>query len=60
MNRMRASRGDVAKSTAGNANLQKMMAQTKFVSLLKRAGQVITGEQIAALNETLQSIPKKK
>lgn len=58
MDRVHSSRGDVAKSTAHNANLQKMLRGMKFESLLKQAGKVISGEQIVELNCTLQSIKK--
>lgn len=58
MDRVHSSRGDVAKSTAHNANLQKMLRGMKFESLLKQAGKVIGGEQIVELNCTLQSIKK--
>ncbi|MCM1233175.1 MAG: glycoside hydrolase family 2 protein, partial [Ruminococcus flavefaciens] len=38
MDKVHASRGDVAKSTSHNANLQKMLRGMKFESLLKQAG----------------------
>lgn len=53
-----ASRGDVATATAGNANLQKMLAGMRFESLLKQAGDAVTAEQIRALNRMLQQIKK--
>lgn len=53
-----ASRGDVAKSTAGNANLQKMMAGMSLQSLLKQAGDAVKPEQIKQLNAMLQQIKK--
>ena len=53
-----ASRGDVAKSTSGNANLQKMMAGMSLQSLLKQAGDAVKPEQIKALNAALQQIRK--
>ncbi len=53
-----ASRGDVAKSTAGNANLQKMMAGMKLESLLKQAGDAVAPEQVKALNAALQKVKK--
>lgn len=53
-----ASRGDVAKSTAGNANLQKMMAGMSLQSLLKQAGDAVTPEQAQQLNAALQCIKK--
>ena len=58
MTKIRSSRGDVAKSTAQNANLQKMMAGMRFESMLKQAGKAVTGEEIAALNRKLQKIRK--
>ncbi len=58
MDRVHSSRGDVAKSTANNANLQKMLRGMKFEGLLKQAGKVINGEQIVELNQTLQNIQK--
>ena len=58
MDRVHSSRGDVAKSTANNANLQKMLRGMKFEGLLKQAGKVISGEQIVELNRTLQAISK--
>lgn len=53
-----ASRGDVAKSTSGNANLSRMMAGTKLQSVLKSVGDSITPEEIKALNAALQTIKK--
>lgn len=53
-----ASRGDVAKSTSGNENLQKMMASMSLQSLLKQAGDAIPPEQVKALNAALQQIKK--
>ncbi len=58
MDQVHASRGDVAKSTSKNANLQKMLRGMKFESLLKQAGKVIGGEQIVELNRALQAIKK--
>jgi beta-galactosidase len=54
-----ASRGDVAASTEGNANLEKMMAGMKIQSLLKQAGDAVKPEQIKQLNEALQQIKKQ-
>ena len=59
MTRVRSSRGDVAKSTANNANLQKMLRGMKFEGVLKQAGKVISGEEIVELNRVLQAIPKR-
>lgn len=53
-----ASRGDVAASTNGNANLEKMMAGMKIQSLLKQAGDAVKPEQIRELNAALQQIKK--
>lgn len=54
----RAKRGDVASATAGNANLEKMLAGLSFESILKQAGPAIKPEQIQSLNEALQKIKK--
>ncbi len=54
-----ASRGDVAKSTGDNKALQQMMAGLSFESLLKKAGaNVISPEQVRAINDALQQIKK--
>lgn len=58
MEKARASRGDVAKSTQGNKNLQKMMAGMTLESILKQAKGAITAEQIKELNDALQQIRK--
>ena len=58
MQAARASRGDVASATAGNANLERMMAGMTLQSLLKQAGPAIKPEQIHALNAALQQIKK--
>lgn len=58
MQQASASRGDVAKSTEGNENLQKMMAGMKVQNLLKQAGDAIKTEQIRQLNAALQKIKK--
>lgn len=60
MRQASASRGDVAASTQGNANLQKMMAGMTVLSLLKQAGDAVKPEQIKALNDALQQIKKSK
>ncbi len=59
MQKMIASRGDVAKSANQNANLQKMMAGMSFESLLKKAGDAIPPEVSKQLNEQLQKIKKQ-
>ncbi len=58
MQTARASRGDVAATTAGNANLERMMAGMTLQSLLKQAGTAIKPEQIQALDAALQQIKK--
>lgn len=60
MEKARASRGDVAQSTAGNQNLQKMMAGMSLESLLKQAKGAVTAEQIKELNTALQQIKKEE
>lgn len=60
MEAARATRGDVAAATAGNASLEKMMAGMSLQSLLKQAGPAIGQEQIRSLNAALQKIPKDK
>ena len=59
MEKLHASRGDVAKSSGQNANLQKMMARMTMASLLKQAGNV-PQELVRAFNAALQEIPKAK
>ncbi len=54
----RASRGDVASATAGNKNLERMMAGMSLQSLLKQAGPAIKPEQIQSINAALQQIKK--
>jgi beta-galactosidase len=58
MDAAKASRGDVAKATDGNKNLERMMAAMTLQSLLKQAGPAIKPEQIQSLNAALQQIPK--
>ncbi len=58
MEQASASRGDVAKSTAGNQNLMRMMAGMSLESLIKQAGDAVTPEQIKALNDSLQQVKK--
>lgn len=58
MQQAAASRGDVAKSTQGNKNLENMMAGMKLQSLLKQAGDAVTPEQVRGLNSALQKIRK--
>ncbi len=53
-----ASRGDVATSTSGNKNLQRMLSVMSLQSLLKQAGDAIPPEQIKALNSALQQFKK--
>ena len=59
MERMTASRGDVAKEANNNANLQKMMAGLSLESLIKQAGDSVPGEMIRSLNAALQQIKKE-
>ncbi len=58
MQAARASRGDVASATAGNANLERMLAGLSLESILKQAGPAIKPEQIQSLNAALQQIKK--
>lgn len=53
-----AARGDVAESVKDNPNLQKMMMGMTLEGILKRAGDVVTEEQVKALNAALQQIKK--
>lgn len=55
-----ASRGDVAESVKDNPALQRMMQRMTLVSLLKQAGDAVSEEQMKALNDTLQKIPKNQ
>jgi len=56
-----ASRGEVAESTRDNRALQQMMAGLTFESLLKKAGaNVISPEQIRAINQALQQVKKEQ
>ncbi len=59
MERMTATRGDVAKAANDNANLQKMMAGLSLESLIKQAGDSVPGEMIRSLNAALQKIKKE-
>ncbi len=59
MQKMIASRGDVARSANNNANLQKMMAAMSFEALLKKAGDAVPQEMIKKLNDQLQKIRKE-
>ena len=58
MERMSASRGDVAKSAGANANLQKMMAGMSLESLIRQAGDAVPEAMIRQLNAALQQIKK--
>ncbi len=55
----RAARGEVAKSTGNNKNLQKIMGGMTFNSLLKKINDLVTPEQIAEINKNLQKIKKQ-
>ena len=57
MERMTASRGDVAKSANKNLNLQKMMAGLPLESLIKQAGDSVPAEMVRNLNNALQNSP---
>lgn len=55
-----ASRGEVAEGTKDNKALMQMMAGLSFESLLKKAGaNAISPEQVKAVNDMLQNIPKE-
>ena len=58
MEAAKASRGEVAQATAGNANLEKMLAKMPLESLLKQAGPAIKPEMIKQLNAALQKVRK--
>ena len=58
MERMTASRGDVAKSASGNENLQRMMAGMSLESLIKQAGDTVPMKMVKSLNAALQQIKK--
>ena len=53
-------RGDVAESVKDNPALQRMMQRMTLVSLLKQAGDAVSEEQLKALNDALQKIPKNQ
>lgn len=54
-----AGRGDVAESVKDNPNLIKMMGAMTLESMLKQVGDVVSQEQVKALNAALQQIPKQ-
>ena len=58
MQKMIASRGDVAKSANNNPNLQKMLAAMSFESILKRASDTVSEDLVRKINEQLQQIRK--
>ncbi len=58
MEKMVASRGDVAKSANQNQNLQKMLAAMSFQSLIEQAKDAVPKEAAKRLNEQLQQIKK--
>lgn len=58
MEKARASRGDVAQSASDNPVLQKMLAKMTIQSILKQAGDAISGDEIRNLNAALQKIKK--
>lgn len=53
-----ASRGEVAEKVKDNPTLQRMMGRMTLKSLLKQVGDMISPEQVKALNDTLQKIKK--
>ena len=59
MEKVRAARGDVAKSTSQNKNLHKMMAGIRMENLLKQAGPALKQEDVVGLNKALQKIKKQ-
>lgn len=58
MEKIVASRGDVAKTANSNPNLQKMLSGMSFQALLKQAGDAVPQSVSRELNEQLQKIPK--
>ena len=58
MERMTASRGDVAKGANENKNLQKLMENLPLETLIKQAGDSVPGAMIRSLNAALQKIKK--
>lgn len=58
MEKAKASRGDVAQSAGDNPVLQKMLAKMTVQSILKQAGDAISGDEIKSLNVALQKIRK--
>ena len=60
MSQASQSRGDVAESVKDNPALQRMMQRMTLVSLLKQAGDAVSEEQMKALNDALQKIPKNQ
>ena len=53
-----AARGDVAQSVKDNPNLQKMMMGMTLEGMLKQVRDMVTPEQVKALNDALQQIKK--
>ena len=58
MQKLIASRGDVARSASNNANLQKMMAAMSFEALLKKGGDAVPQDLVRQINQQLQQIRK--
>ncbi len=54
MERMTASRGNVAKDADQNVDLQRMMAGLSLESLIKQAGDAVPAEMVKSLNAALQ------
>lgn len=59
MDRMVASRGDVAKKAMKNPLMKLMLAKTSLESLIKQAGNIVKPEQAREINALLQNIPKQ-
>ena len=58
MEKMRAKRGEVARSAGSNPNLQRMMAGMSFEALLKKGGDAVPESLARQINEQLQKIRK--
>ena len=53
-----STRGDVAASTSGNKNLQRMMGRMSLRSLLSHMTDVVSEDEVKELNQKLQKIRK--
>ena len=56
---LRATRGDVARSSAKNAGLEKMMEHMRLDGLIKQVGDAVDPDAVRSYNEKLQRIRKK-